>query len=116
MYLNKKTLTLGLSKTKSHRIKWTTAWRRKNKKIKLTGAKKKRRRKGTKIQKAIVGLTLAELQKRQSQNKGTGRGKGRDKETIKDIKARKRKQQKKKYGKQGAKKQFAKKVKSGTGR
>jgi len=49
LYLNKKTLTFGLSKTKSHRIKWTTAWRRKNKKIKLTGAKKKRRRKGTKI-------------------------------------------------------------------
>jgi len=33
LYINKKSMNLDKNKTKSHKIRWTTAWRRKNKKI-----------------------------------------------------------------------------------
>jgi large subunit ribosomal protein L24e len=33
LYINKKSMNLDKNKTKSHKIRWTTAWRRKNKKL-----------------------------------------------------------------------------------
>jgi len=66
-------MNLDINKTKSHKIRWTTAWRRKNKKQKTTGIAKKRRRRRVKIQKAIVGMTLDEIKKRRNQQKGRGK-------------------------------------------
>jgi len=33
LYINKKSMNLDKNKTKPHKIRWTTAWRRKNKKL-----------------------------------------------------------------------------------
>ena len=33
IYINSKTMKFDKNKTKSHKIRWTTAWRRKNKKL-----------------------------------------------------------------------------------
>merc|ERR1719446_81984 len=48
-------------------IRWTTAWRRKNKKLQTTDVKKKRRRRRRKVERAISGgMSVAEIQKRRS--------------------------------------------------
>ena len=47
LFLNRKIAKLSLRKVKAQKITWTTAWRRKNKKIKSDElAKKKRKRQG----------------------------------------------------------------------
>eukprot|EP01053_Blabericola_migrator_P004138 Blabericola_migrator_1__4137@NODE_2262_length_3039_cov_131_909152_g1424_i0_p3_GENE_NODE_2262_length_3039_cov_131_909152_g1424_i0NODE_2262_length_3039_cov_131_909152_g1424_i0_p3_ORF_typecomplete_len138_score39_39Ribosomal_L24e/PF01246_20/1_1e20Ribosomal_L24e/PF01246_20/4_9e03_NODE_2262_length_3039_cov_131_909152_g1424_i080493 len=49
------------------KLTWTQAWRRANKKaVALTGTGKKRTTRTTKVQKAIVGLSLDELQKKRA--------------------------------------------------
>merc|ERR1711988_1419114 len=45
IYIHKKARSQALRKTKAQMIKWTTAWRRANKKIKTSDINKKKRRK-----------------------------------------------------------------------
>ena len=51
----------------SYRSRWTLNWRRKNKKGKAEDAGKKRTKKATKVQKAIVGMSLEDIKKKKSQ-------------------------------------------------
>ena len=50
-----------------YRARWTLNWRRKNKKGKAEDAGKKRTKKATKVQKAIVGMSLEDIKKKKSQ-------------------------------------------------
>ncbi len=61
-------MNLDKAKTKSHMIRWTTAWRRKNKKLKASDKVKKRRKKKVKILKSIAGLTVEDIRKRRNAN------------------------------------------------
>ena len=45
-------------KLKAQRLRWTTAWRRLHKKIKVSDAGKQKRQKALKIERAIEGVTL----------------------------------------------------------
>jgi len=49
IYIHKKARKQAMKKTKPQKIKWTTAWRRVNKKIKNTEATKKKRRRAKKV-------------------------------------------------------------------
>merc|ERR1719440_2697481 len=49
------------------KLRWTQAWRRMNKKGKADEAAKKRTRKATKFQKAIVGMSLEDIKKKKAQ-------------------------------------------------
>ena len=89
LYINYKAMTLDKAKTKSHMIRWTTAWRRKNKKLKTAGVVKRRRRKRTKKLRNISGMTVEQVRERQRANKANT-GAGQDKRKA-QIKADKRK-------------------------
>lgn len=65
-------MNLDKAKTKSHMIRWTTAWRRKNKKLKTTGIAKKRRKKRAKLLKSITGMTVEDIKKRRKANTSGG--------------------------------------------
>jgi large subunit ribosomal protein L24e len=52
---------------KAQNITWTTAWRRKNKKIKIDDQVKKRKRRNIRVQKAIVGITLDDIKKKRTE-------------------------------------------------
>jgi len=56
-----------LKKIKNQRIRWTTAWRRLNKKIKTEEFAKKKKRKAVKIQKGIVGISLEEIKRKRTE-------------------------------------------------
>ena len=68
-------VTLGGSKTKSmmlqrmkpSKLQWTQGWRRLNKKMQVDTTVKKRTRKTTKFQRAIVGASLEDLKKKKTQ-------------------------------------------------
>ena len=85
LYINKKSMNLDKAKTKSHMIRWTTAWRRKNKKLKATGIIKKRRKKKAKLLKSITGMTVDDIRTRRKTNQG-----GNQEKRKKQIKANKR--------------------------
>ena len=51
---------------KPAKLMWTQAWRRLNKKMQDTTVAKKRSRKTTKLQRAIVGASLDEIKKRRA--------------------------------------------------
>ena len=61
LYLNKKCASLSVRKVKAQKITWTTSWRRHNKKVKTDENIKKKRRRQVKVQRAIVGLSLDEI-------------------------------------------------------
>ncbi|CAM9314370.1 unnamed protein product [Laminaria digitata] len=52
---------------KPAKLTWTQAWRRLNKKIKVEEVSRRRNRKTTKINRAIVGASLEEIKKKRSQ-------------------------------------------------
>ena len=49
------------------KLTWTTAWRRFNKKIKVDDISKRRTKRTTRIQKAIVGMSLDEIKRRRAE-------------------------------------------------
>merc|ERR1711881_808420 len=55
-------------KIKVQQIKWTTAWRRHNKKIKATDMTKKKRRRAKKVVREIVGMTADEINRRKNES------------------------------------------------
>lgn len=77
LYINKKSMNLDKAKTKSHMIRWTTAWRRKNKKLKATGIIRKRRKKKAKLLKSITGMTVDDIRTRRKTNQGGNQEKRR---------------------------------------
>eukprot|EP01056_Protomagalhaensia_sp_Gyna25_P004089 Protomagalhaensia_sp_Gyna_25__4088@NODE_36_length_6784_cov_145_152706_g25_i0_p5_GENE_NODE_36_length_6784_cov_145_152706_g25_i0NODE_36_length_6784_cov_145_152706_g25_i0_p5_ORF_typecomplete_len131_score25_85Ribosomal_L24e/PF01246_20/6_2e19_NODE_36_length_6784_cov_145_152706_g25_i062326624 len=65
--MNSKAGSLYHQRIKPVRLRWTQAWRRANRKaVALIGVGKKKSRKTVKTQKAIVGLSLDEIQKKRA--------------------------------------------------
>merc|ERR1739848_322180 len=67
IYLHKKARHQAIKKIKVQQIKWTTAWRRHNKKIKVTDATKKKRRRAKKVVREIVGMTADEINRKKNE-------------------------------------------------
>ena len=63
---NSKCKSLHDQRKKPAKLMWTQAWRRLNKKMQDTAVTKKRSRKTTKLQRAIVGASLEEIKKKRS--------------------------------------------------
>ncbi len=58
---------MTLQRKKPAKLAWTQAWRRLHKKTGVETSTKKRSRKTTKVQRAVVGASLEEIKKRASQ-------------------------------------------------
>ena len=85
-FITSKARTLFHQKIKPVKLTWTQASRRYNKKIKVEDIQKKRTRKTTRVQKAIVGMSLDEIKRKRAEDEAT-----RDKNleaTKKELKAR----------------------------
>ena len=66
-FISCKVASLFHQRKKAVKLTWTQAWRRFNKKIKVDEISKRRTRKTTRVQKAIVGLSLDEIQRRKNE-------------------------------------------------
>merc|ERR1712139_735780 len=89
IYVHKKARCMFVRKIKAQEIKWTTAWRRLNKKIKTSDVSKKKRRKAKRVVREITGMTADEINRRK--NESTGDRDARKNEAIRQIKERKAK-------------------------
>ena len=88
-FISTKTQSLFQQKKKAVKLTWTQAWRRFNKKIKVDDIVKRRTKKTTRVQKAIVGMTLEEIKRRRAEDE-----KERDRKldaAKKDVKDRQKK-------------------------
>ena len=56
-------------KIKPVKLTWTLAWRAFNKKIKVDDSHKKRTKKTTRVQKAVVGMSLDEIKRRKAETR-----------------------------------------------
>jgi len=95
MFISSKTRSLYHQKIKPVKLTWTQASRKFNKKVKIEDIQKKRTRRTTRVQKAVVGMSLDEIKRRRNEDAAT-----RDKNlesTKKELKDRnvKKMQQKK---------------------
>jgi|Transcript_28263 large subunit ribosomal protein L24e len=88
-FISTKARSLFHQKIKPVKLTWTTAWRAYNKKIKVDDIQKKRSRKTTRIQKAVVGMSIEEIRRRKAETR-EDRDKAND-AAAKDIKDRKQK-------------------------
>ena len=88
-FLNKKVAALWHRKTKPVKLTWTTAWRRFNKKDQAQTKDKKKTKRTTRVQKAIVGMNLDEI-KRRKDTKSDFRSKLRE-EARKEVQDKKKK-------------------------
>ena len=88
-FISTKARSLFLQKIKPVKLTWTTAWRAYNKKIKVDDIQKKRSRKTTRIQKAVVGMSIEEIRRRKAESR-EDRDKAND-AAAKEIKDRKQK-------------------------
>lgn len=89
-FISTKARSLFHQKIKPVKLTWTQAWRRHNKKIRVDELLKKRSRKTTRVQKAVVGMSLDEIKRRKAESREV-----RDKQhdaAIKEVKDRKIKQ------------------------
>ena len=97
--IGSKARSLFHQKIKPVKLTWTTAWRQFNKKVKVDDSTKRRARKTTKVQKAVVGMSLDEIKRRKAETR-----EDRDKKTTereKTVKDRKMKEQKAKQQAKG---------------
>ena len=89
-FISTKARSLYHQKIKPVKLTWTMAWRAYNKKIKVDDISKKRSRKTTRIQKAVVGMSIEEIRRKKAETR-----EDRDKQNAaaeKEIKDRKAKQ------------------------
>ena len=88
-FISTKARSLFHQKIKPVKLTWNMAWRAHNKKIKVDDIQKKRSRKTTRIQKAVVGMSIEEIRRKKAESR-----EDRDKanvaaeQTIKDRKAK----------------------------
>jgi len=61
VFINAKSKSLFMQRKKATKIVWTLGWRRMNKKLKVEEAARRRARKTTKIQRAIVGVSAEDV-------------------------------------------------------
>ncbi|KAK8818407.1 hypothetical protein WA556_002572 [Blastocystis sp. ATCC 50177/Nand II] len=66
-YISRKVCSLTEQKKRPARIRWTVAWRRNNKKTEAAEKSKKRSKKSFKVQRAIAGMSINDIQKRREQ-------------------------------------------------
>ena len=88
-FISHKVRQLHTRRVKPVKLTWTQAWRAYNKKIKVEDHSKKRSRKTTRIQKAVVGMSIEEIRRRKAESR-----EDRDKAaevSAKEIKERKAK-------------------------
>jgi large subunit ribosomal protein L24e len=93
-FISSKARSLFHQRIKPVKLTWTLAWRAFNKKVTTDFVQKKRTRKTTRVQKAIVGMTLDDIRRKREETR-----EDRDKTNAKiaaDIKDRKMKQMKSK--------------------
>ena len=88
--LSKKCASFYHNKTKAVKLTWTPAWRRFNKKNKIDETQKRKTKRTTRVQKAIVGMNLEEI-KRRKDPKSDFRSKLRD-DAKKEVADKKKKQ------------------------
>ena len=67
IYITKKAINLQKQKIKPAKLTWTQAWRRMNKKGKVDASKSRAKKKTTKVQKAIVGLSLDDMKRKKKE-------------------------------------------------
>jgi len=67
-FVSSKARSLFHQKIKPVKLTWTQASRRFNKKIKVEDIQKKRTRKTTRVQKAVVGMSLDEIRRRRTED------------------------------------------------
>ena len=89
-FISTKARSLFHQKIKPVKLTWTLAWRAFNKKIKVDDIQKKKSRKTTRIQKAVVGMSIEEIRRRKAESR-EDRDKAND-AAAKEIKDRKAKQ------------------------
>ena len=102
-FIGSKARGLFKQKIKAVKLTWTQAWRRHNKKIKVDETQKRRTKRTTRVQKAIVGISLDEIKRRRNEKENERDKKMED--AKKDVKQRQKQ-------KQDAKKQDKSKVKA----
>merc|ERR1711953_438358 len=89
-FISTKARSLFHQKIKPVKLTWNMAWRAHNKKIKVDDIQKKRSRKTTRIQKAVVGMSIEEIRRKKAESR-EDRDKNAD-AAAKEIKDRKAKQ------------------------
>eukprot|EP01016_Furgasonia_blochmanni_P038037 TRINITY_DN4553_c0_g1_i1.p1 TRINITY_DN4553_c0_g1~~TRINITY_DN4553_c0_g1_i1.p1 ORF type:complete len:163 (-),score=82.62 TRINITY_DN4553_c0_g1_i1:206-694(-) len=89
IFITKKAGAFFLRKIQAQNIRWTTAWRRANKKMKTEGDVKKRRKRNVKIQKAIVGISLDEIKRKRAEK--PEQRKAQQDQALREIKERRQK-------------------------
>jgi len=93
-FISNKARQMFHQKIKPVKLTWTLAWRAFNKKIKVDDVVRKRTRKTTRVQKAVVGMSLDEIKRRKAETR-EARDKNAD-SAAKEIKERKTKVQQQK--------------------
>ena len=86
-FISTKARSLFHQKIKPVKLTWTLAWRRFNKKIRIDDLTRKRARRTTRVQKAVVGMSLDDIKRRKAETRDE-----RDKKhdiAVKEIKERK---------------------------
>ena len=108
-FISSKARSLFHQRIKPVKLTWTQASRRFNKKVKVEDIQKKKSRKTTRVQKAVVGMSLDEIKRKRAEDAST-----RDKQleaTKKELKDRNlKKMQAKKAEKKATQKQAAQKA------
>ena len=94
MFITAKARSLYHQKIKPVKLTWTQAWRRFNKKVRIDEVQRKKTRKTTRVQKAVVGMSLEDI-KRKAQEKASDRDAALAK-TAQEIKERNLKKKKEK--------------------
>ena len=89
-FISTKARSLFHQKIKPVKLTWTQAWRRFNKKIRVDELSRKRSRKTTRVQKAVIGMSLDEIKRRKAESRDV-RDKAHD-AAVKEVKERKLKQ------------------------
>lgn len=68
-FLSRKCMRMFQRKIKSNKIRWATAWRRLNKKIKNDNVQKRRRKKASRVNREIVGMNLETIAAKQTETR-----------------------------------------------
>lgn len=66
IFISKKCKSLFLQRKKPSKLTWTLGWRRMNKKIKVEEVNRRARKKTTKFQRAVVGVSAEEINKKRN--------------------------------------------------
>ncbi|RLN62733.1 hypothetical protein BBJ28_00018343 [Nothophytophthora sp. Chile5] len=74
VFINAKSKSMFMQRKKATKIVWTLGWRRMNKKLKVEEVSRRRARKTTKIQRAIVGVSADDAKKAVTKAEGVKKG------------------------------------------